>query len=97
MKYQIECILNGKVLKFRPTDWLSFESDLLSIDRSDSANEYKIIVSGQTVSIEQALDVVKQERTVFEEKRAATKKQVWMRTGGVTNARSNFRQVWVKK
>ena len=33
----------------------------------------------------------------FEQNRSETHKQVWVRFQGVTNAKSNFRQIWVKK
>jgi len=48
------------------------------------------------VSFDDAVKAAKQARAAFNVKRAETKKQVWIRTGGVTNAKSNFKQVWVK-
>ena len=96
MKYQIEFLENGDTLNFRATDWMSFESDLEDIARHDCAYEYKIFVDGESVSFDDAVKAAKQSRATFNAKRAATKKQVWIRTG-VTNAKSNFHQVWVKK
>jgi hypothetical protein len=97
MKYQIEDLENGDTLSFRATDWMSFESDLEDIARHDCAYEYKFLVDGESVSFDDAVKAAKQARAAFNAKRAATKKQVWIRTGGVTNAKSNFKQVWVKK
>jgi hypothetical protein len=97
MKYQIEFLENGNTLNFRATDWMSFESDLEDIARHDCAYEYKLLVDGESVSFDDAIKAAKQARLAFNEKRAATKKQVWVRAGGVTNAKSNFKQVWVKK
>lgn len=97
MKYRIECLANEVTLHFRSTDWLSFESDLQDIQRSNSANEYKITIDGKPVTLDQAFDEIANARFEFENKRAETKKQVWVRTGGVTNAKSNFRKIWVNK
>lgn len=97
MKYQIKFIENGNTLNFRSTDWMSFESDLEDIARHDCADKYIFFVDGESVSFDDAVKAAKQARAAFNVKRAETKKQVWIRTGGVTNAKSNFAQIWVKK
>jgi len=96
MKYQIKFIESGNTLNFRSTDWMSFESDLEDIARQDCADKYTFFVDGELISFDNAIKSVKQARFVFNEKRAATKKQIWVRHG-VTNAKFNFHQVWVKK
>lgn len=97
MKYQIKFIETGELRNFRATDWTSFESDVNDIDLHDYSAYVEFFVEGKQVSFEQAVEVAKQARVAFNEKRSAIKKLVWVRKGGVTNAKSNFHQVWVNK
>lgn len=59
--------------------------------------ELKIFIDKKLVSWEDAMTYIDQKYKEFEQNRSETHKQVWVRFQGVTNAKSNFRQVWVKK
>lgn len=59
--------------------------------------ELKIFIDKKPVSFDDAMVYINQKYEEFEQQRSETHKQVWVRFQGVTNAKSNFRQIWVKK
>jgi hypothetical protein len=59
--------------------------------------ELKIFIDKKLVSFDDAMVYINQKYEDFEQQRSETHKQVWVRFQGVTNAKSNFKQVWVKK
>jgi hypothetical protein len=103
MKYEIQYKVVGITNKFRSNQINSFFDEVFTIAnyshamKEDESGYSLILIDGVPVSSEEAIAHC---RTQFAKELCAkrkTHKRVWYRTGGVTNARSNFRQTWVKK
>jgi hypothetical protein len=96
MKYKLTVIETDNTVSYRATDWMSFESDLLSIECADIGHEYAFFVDGKQVNLKQALAFALQAREAFVANRAATKKQITIMIGA-SGCKNNFHKIWVKK
>jgi hypothetical protein len=94
--------LNSQML-FRATDWASFESAVWDIcvsvaDNPNEENDYEFIVEGRIVNLDLAYKAAIFARKEWEAKRAAKKKQIWVRKQGTFgNTQNNFHKIWVNK
>jgi hypothetical protein len=96
MKFKIYHPENDSTLSFRANDWVSFESEMQSIDIGDYSADYLYFVDEQQVTFTEAMEAVQQSRNAFETKRNATKKKVWVHKGA-TSLPNAFFPVWVNK
>ena len=96
MKYEIKKI-GADSYEYRASSYMEVCDVLQSIRNHDSKNEFEYFLNKKSVSF----DVIFAEVNEFWDAKTAkfqeSRKQIWIRTGGVTNAKSNFRQIWVKK
>lgn len=95
MKFKLQH-KNGQTLTRRATDFFEFQSDLGAVPLAEIA-DYAFFIDNQPVPFEVAQRATQACIDAFIAQRALTHKQVWVRTGGVTNARANFSQRWIKK
>ena len=105
MAYVIEKYLDGELkesIKIRNSKLAHYEAyNALVWAKPDPVKypnyEVKIFIDKKPMSFDDAMAYVKEKQEEFEQKRSETHKQVWVRFQGVTNAKRNFRQVWIKK
>ena len=96
MKFKIYHPENDATLSFRSNDWVSFESEMQSIDVGDYSADYLYFVDDKKVTFADAMSAVQQARIDFETKRNATKKKVWVNKGA-TALPNAFFPIWVNK
>jgi hypothetical protein len=96
MKFKIYYPENDTTLSFRSNDWVSFESEMQSIDVGDYSADYLYFVDDKKVTFADAMSAVQQARIDFETKRNATKKKVWVHKGA-TALPNAFFPIWVNK
>jgi ribosomal protein L19E len=103
MKYEIQYKVVGITNKFRSNQVTQFFDEVSTIAnyfyamKEDELSYSLILVDGVQVSSEKAMAHC---RTQFAKElctKRKTHKRIWIRTGGVTNARANFKQIWIKK
>jgi hypothetical protein len=103
MKYEIQYKVVGITNKFRSNQITQFFDEVFTIAnyshsmKEDESGYSLILVDGKPTS---SKDAIAHCRTQFAKELCAkrkTHKRIWIRTGGVTNARANFKQIWVKK
>ena len=96
MKYVIQKI-GGESYEYRASDYMEVYDFLTSIRNHNSETEFNYFLNKKLVTLEEIFAEVNAFWDVKTAKYQESRKQIWIRTGGVTNARSNFRQIWVKK
>ena len=103
MKYEIQYKVVGIINKFRSNQITQFFDEVSTIAnysiamKEDETGYSLILIDGVPLSSKEAMAHC---RSQFAKELCAkrkTHKRIWVRTGGVTNARANFRQIWVKK
>ena len=98
MKYQINYLEANVVRQYRANQWRDFASDVEEIELHHAQDQVQFSLDGKSVSFAEALAAANNAWAVFIEKRASTKKQIWVRKQGTFgNTRNNFEQIWVKK
>lgn len=105
MGYKIEKYLNGELkesIVIRNSKYAHVDAYHQLFDSAPDPVKYptyeiKILIDKKPYSYADAMQYIAQQYDEFEQKRNETHKKVWVRFQGVTNAKSNFRQIWVKK
>jgi len=105
MKYRIEKYLDGELkesIAIRNSKMAHVDAYHQLFDSAPDPVKYptyeiKIFIDKKPYLYADAMQYIAQQYDDFEQKRSKTHKQVWVRFQGVTNAKSNFRQIWVKK
>lgn len=69
----------------------------VAICTEEEKKEIKIFVNKKEVNWEEAKEVVDEMADERERKLEETHKKVWVKFQGVTNFKSNYKQIWVKK
>jgi hypothetical protein len=96
MKFKLQH-KNGGEVKYRATDYFSFQQDLDAIPVFEVC-DYTFFVNEKLVSFEVAEKAVQDCVDAFVAKRNENKKQVWARKQGTQgNFKNNFHQIWVNK
>jgi hypothetical protein len=96
MKFKLQH-KNGGEVKYRASDYFSFQQDLDAIPNNEII-DYTFFIDEKLVSFEVAEKAVQDCVDAFIAKRNETKKQVWARKQGTQgNFKNNFQQIWVKK
>ena len=94
MKFKLQH-KNGGEVKYRATDYFSFQQDLNAIPDSELC-DYTFFIDEKLVSFEYAQKTVQDSVDAFIAKRSKTKKQIWARKEGTQgNFKNNFHQIWV--
>lgn len=98
MKFKLTYKPTGNQLKYRATDWTSFESDLhrIELDNDELKLEYEYFINDKSVDFDAAVAAVKVARQEYWDKLNLTKKEVWV-LHGVCNLPQNWCSYWVKK
>jgi hypothetical protein len=96
MKFKLQH-KNGNEVKYRATDYFSFEQDLNAIPLNEIC-DYTFYIDEKLVSFDSAKKVAQDYVDGFIAKRNETKKQIWVRKQGTQgNFKNNFQQIWVNK
>ena len=69
----------------------------VAICTDEEKKEIKIFVNKKEVNWDEAKEVVDDMADERERKLEETHKKVWVKFQGVTNFKSNYKQIWVKK
>jgi hypothetical protein len=96
MKYLIQKI-GGESYEYRASSYMEVHDFLSQIRNHANANEFNYFLNKKSVTFDEIFNEVNAFWDAKTQKFQESRKQIWIRTGGVTNARSNFRQIWVKK
>ena len=96
MKYEIKKI-GADSYKYRASAYMEVCDLLQSIRNDDCKTQFEYFLNKRPVSFDGIFAEVNEFWDAKTAKFQESRKQIWIRTGGVTNARSNFRQIWVKK
>ena len=96
MKYIIKKI-DGESYSYRASAYMEVHDFLSQIRNHANANEFNYLLNKKSVTYDEIFAEVNAFWDAKTAKFEESHKQIWIRTGGVTNARSNFKQIWVKK